>query len=59
MVYLNKDMKSLMNHFYKKKIEIKSHPNYMNLLEYVNNSNLVVNITTFQQPQFVKVMDFS
>ena len=26
----------------------------MNLLEYVNNSNLVVNITTFQKPQFVK-----
>ena len=33
---------------------LESHPNYMNLLEYVNNSNLVVNITTFQKPQFVK-----
>ncbi len=33
---------------------LESHPNYMNLLEYVNNSNIVVNITTFQKPQFVK-----
>ena len=45
--------------FLQEKNWLESHPNYMNLLEYVNNSNLVVNITTFQKPQFVKDWDFS
>ena len=40
--------------FLQEKNWLESHPNYMNLLEYVNNSNLVVNITTFQKPKFVK-----